>query len=187
MQPQMNSMEPSGYVGTVARTREADVCFKVRRHPAGSSSALDSQLLQCNQTGHWASGDRFRTHTTNLILTVVFQIAPTLLVRVNRSARKVPRREAKPVVVTDVVRRVTGLMVRCTFRIARTPATHQPVACPNPDGGTSKPKSRSTTTRTASTSKRGAKTTRSTSGSSTRGKNTRGKKTASKFAAADEW
>ena len=55
--PQTNSMESSEYIGTVGRSRDADVCFKVRRERAGCSPAPDSQPLQCNQTGHWASGD----------------------------------------------------------------------------------------------------------------------------------
>jgi len=187
MQPQTDSMEPSEYISTVGWSREADVCFKVRRDRASPSPALDSRPLQCNQTGHWASGDCFSRHILNLFLTAAFQIARTLLVRANRSVRKVPRRAASLALAISVARKVTGPMVRCGPCSSCTTVADSRVACPNPDGGTSKTKSR-TTTRTTSTSKRGAKTTRSTSGSSTRGgKGTRGKKAASKFAAADEW
>lgn len=60
----------------------------------------------------------------NLTLIVVFQIAPTLLVRANRSAQKVPRREATLALATNVVKKVTGLMVRWTLCITRTPVAH---------------------------------------------------------------
>jgi len=126
-------------------------------------------------------------HVPGLFLTVAFQIAQTLLVRVNRSARRVPRREARLAPVINVAKKVTGQTVCHSLCISCAMIADQRVACPNPDGGTSKTRSR-TTTRATTTSKRGAKTTRSASGSSTRGgKSTRGKKGASKFAAADEW
>ena len=150
------------------------------------SPALDSQPLQCNQTGHWASGDCFRGRVQDLLLTDPFQVARTLLVRANLSARRVPGREVKLALVISAAKKVTGPMVRYSLAISCIMAPDQRVACPNPDGGTSGTKSR--TTSRSTTSKRGARTTRSTSGSSTRGgKGTRGKKPANKFAAADDW
>ena len=120
MQPQMNSMESSGYAGIAGRSRDADVCFKVRRDHAGSSPALDSQPSQCNQTGHWASGDHFSTHILNLILTVAFQVALTLLARANRSARRVPRRGARLALAISVAKKVTGPVVRYSLRVTYT-------------------------------------------------------------------
>ena len=44
-QPQSNSLEPSEYVGSVGRSREADVCFKVRRNRVDYSPALNSATV----------------------------------------------------------------------------------------------------------------------------------------------
>jgi len=111
MQPQTNSMESSGYIGAVGRSREADTCFKVRHDRAGSSQALDSQPLQCNQTGHWASGNLFSTHVLNSTLTIAFQIVPMLLVRANRSARRVPHQGARLALAISAAKKVIGPMV----------------------------------------------------------------------------
>ena len=124
MQPQTDLMESSGYIGSVGRSREADTCFKVRRDRAGSSRALDSQPLQCNQTGHWASGNLFSTHVLNSTLTVAFQIVPMLLVRANRSARKVLRQGAKLALAISVTKKVIGPMVNCSPRITCTTVTY---------------------------------------------------------------
>ena len=124
VQPQTNSMESSEYIGSVGRSREADACFKVRRDQAGFSPTLDSQLLQCNQTGHWASGDLFSTRVLSSTLTVAFQIVPTLLVRVNRSAPRVPRQGARPALAISVAKKVTGPVVRHSHYITRTAVAH---------------------------------------------------------------
>jgi len=120
VQPHTNSMESSEYISSVGRSREADTCFKVRRDQAGFSPAPDSQLLQCNQTGHWASGDPFSTRVLSSTLTVTFQIVPTLLVRVNRSARRVPRQGARLALAISAAKKVTGQVVRRSHCITRT-------------------------------------------------------------------
>ena len=78
-------------------------------------SPYDSQPPQCNQTGHWASGDCFRTHILDLLFTVVFQTARMLPAQVNQSARRVPPLVVKPEVVIGVVKKVTGQTVRCSL------------------------------------------------------------------------
>ena len=154
---------------------------------SGLLANWNSYPSQCNQTGHWASGNHFNMHLPNLSLTAPFQIAPMLPVRVDRNARRLTRREVILALAISAVRKVTGPAVRYSLHTPCTTVADQRVACPNPDGGPSKTKPR-TATRATTTSKRGAKTTRSTSGSSTKGgKGTKGKKAASKFAAADEW
>lgn len=184
-QPSTDPMGPSSYGGTVGRSRDADVCFKVRHIRAGSSAMSDSQPLQCNQTGHWASGWYFLFVCAELTSYRYVSECP------NTAGPSEPKRTK-----SSASGGQTGACYRCGqeghwanggLNPPRLPTTvaDLKLACPDSGGGASKPKSRATS-RTTSTSKRGAKTTRTASGSSTRGKSTRGKKTASKFAAADE-
>jgi hypothetical protein len=189
MHHRSGSPESSSYIGSAGRTREADLCFKVRCVRAGffTNTGLTTTEVQPN----WSLDVRLlflRAHIKRVSHPHV-QNAQTLLARASRSARRVPHRgvRVRLAAVTSAAKKVTGPTVCYSLSISCTTGVDHRVACPNPDGGTSKPKSR-TATRTTSTSKRGAKTTRSTSGSSTRGgKGTRGKKAASKFAAADDW
>ena len=185
-QPSTDPMEPSSYAGTVGWSRETDVCFKVRHIRAGSSAMSDLQPLQCNQTGHWASGWCFLSVSAKLFPYRCVSECP------NAAGPSEPKRTK-----SSASGGQTGACYRCGreghwanggLDSPRLPTmvANLGLACPDSGGGTSKPKSR-TTSRTTSTSKRGAKTTRTASGSSTRGKSARGKKTASKFAAADEF